>query len=195
MLVDIGLTRRLLDYSEDEVTALNLAIAEGYSAKQAKREITSILGEEYKLLDRYEQQEDFFQILRIEKLLTALLLVFIMLIATFNSIGSLSMLILDKRQDINILSHLGASDKMIRKIFLIEGWLVNAFGAFGGLITGLSICLLQEHLGLLKLGNGTEYIISAYPVAVQAWDILLVVIIVLALGLLAAWIPTRKLKK
>ena len=195
MLVDIDFTRRLLNYDSTEITCLQVAIKDGYNIKQAKREIEQVLGAGYLIQDRYEQQEDFFRILRIEKLLTALLLVFILLIATFNGIGSLSMLILDKRQDIDILSHLGASDKMIRKIFLIEGWLVNVFGALGGLIIGLTICLLQEHLGLLKLGNGTEYIISAYPVAVQAWDILTIVIIVLALGLLAAWIPTRKLKK
>ena len=194
MLVDIGLTRRLLDYSEDEVTALNLAIAEGYSAKQAKREITSILGEEYKLLDRYEQQEDFFRILRVEKLLTTLLLLFILLIATFNGIGSLSMLIIDKQKDIRTLSHLGANDTMIRTIFVLEGWLVNTIGALGGLVLGLGICLLQEHFGLLKLGNGIDYIISAYPVAVECGDIALVTVIVLALGALASWIPARRIK-
>lgn len=194
MLVDIGLTRRLLDYSKDEVTALNLAIAEGYSAKQAKREIISILGEEYKLLDRYEQQEDFFRILRVEKLLTTLLLLFILLIATFNGIGSLSMLIIDKQKDIHTLSHLGANDTMIRTIFVLEGWLVNTLGALGGLVLGLGICLLQEHFGLLKLGNGTDYIISAYPVAVECSDIALVTVIVLALGALASWIPARRIK-
>lgn len=194
MLVDIGLARRLLDYSEDEVTALNLAIAEGYSAKQAKREITSILGEEYKLLDRYEQQEDFFRILRVEKLLTTLLLLFILLIATFNGIGSLSMLIIDKQKDIRTLSHLGANEMMIRTIFVLEGWLVNTIGALGGLVLGLGICLLQEHFGLLKLGNGTDYIISAYPVAVEYSDIALVTVIVLALGALASWIPARRIK-
>lgn len=194
MLVDIGLARRLLDYSEDEVTALNLAIAEGYSIKQAKREIISILGEEYKLLDRYEQQEDFFRILRVEKLLTTLLLLFILLIATFNGIGSLSMLIIDKQKDIRTLSHLGANDTMIRTIFVLEGWLVNTIGALGGLVLGLGICLLQEHFGLLKLGNGTDYIISAYPVAVECGDIALVTVIVLALGALASWIPARRIK-
>lgn len=194
MLVDIGLARRLLDYNEDEVTALNLAIAEGYSAKQAKREITSILGEEYKLLDRYEQQEDFFRILRVEKLLTTLLLLFILLIATFNGIGSLSMLIIDKQKDIRTLSHLGANEMMIRTIFVLEGWLVNTIGALGGLVLGLGICLLQEHFGLLKLGNGTDYIISAYPVAVEYSDIALVTVIVLALGALASWIPARRIK-
>lgn len=195
MLVDINLTRRLLDYSANEVSALQIGLVEGYSTKNAKREISSVLGEGYLLQDRYEQQEDFFKILRIEKLLTALLLVFILLIATFNGIGALSMLILDKQQDIRTLSHLGADDKMIRRVFMFEGWISTALGAFAGLIIGLVVCLLQEHLGVLKLGNGAEYIVSSYPVAVQGWDIVLVVIVVLLLGAISSWIPTRKLKK
>lgn len=195
MLVDINLTRRLLDYSANEVSALQIGLVEGYSTKNAKREISSVLGEGYLLQDRYEQQEDFFKILRIEKLLTALLLVFILLIATFNGIGALSMLILDKQQDIRTLSHLGADDKMIRRVFMFEGWISTALGAFAGLIIGLVVCLLQEHLELLKLGNGAEYIVSSYPVAVQGWDIVLVVIVVLLLGAISSWIPTRKLKK
>ena len=194
MLVDIDLTRRLLDYDSTEVTALQVAVAEGYSVKQAKKEIVSVLGEEYAVQDRYEQQEDFFRILRVEKLLTTLLLVFILLIATFNGIGSLSMLIIDKQQDIRTLSHLGASEKMIRRVFVLEGWMVNALGALGGLVVGLVVCLLQEHLGLLKLGNGAEYVIEAYPVAVQGWDIVMVIVVVLVLGAISSWIPARRIK-
>ena len=194
MLVDIDLTRRLLDYDSTEVTALQVAVAEGYSVKQAKKEIVSVLGEGYAVQDRYEQQEDFFRILRVEKLLTTLLLVFILLIATFNGIGSLSMLIIDKQQDIRTLSHLGASEKMIRRVFVLEGWMVNALGALGGLVVGLVVCLLQEHLGLLKLGNGAEYVIEAYPVAVQGWDIVMVIVVVLALGAISSWIPAKRIK-
>lgn len=194
MLVDIGLTRRLLDYDSTEVTALQVGVNEAYSIKQTKRDIAAVLGDGYVLQDRYEQQEDFFRILRVEKLLTALLLIFILLIATFNGIGSLSMLIIDKQQDIRTLSHLGASDGMIRKVFVLEGWMVNTLGAIGGLIVGLGVCLLQEHFGLLKLGNGTEYVLNAYPVAVQGWDIAMVCVVVLALGAISSWIPARKVK-
>lgn len=193
MLVDIGLTRRLLDYDSTEVTALQVGVNEAYSIKQTKREIAAVLGDGYVLQDRYEQQEDFFRILRVEKLLTALLLIFILLIATFNGIGSLSMLIIDKQQDIRTLSHLGASDGMIRKVFVLEGWMVNTLGAIGGLIVGLGVCLLQEHFGLLKLGNGSEYVLNAYPVAVQGWDIALVSAVVLVLGAVSSWIPARKI--
>lgn len=194
MLVDIGLTRRLLDYDSTEVTALQVGVNEAYSIKQTKREIAAVLGDGYVLQDRFEQQEDFFRILRVEKLLTALLLIFILLIATFNGIGSLSMLIIDKQQDIRTLSHLGASDGMIRKVFVLEGWMVNTLGAIGGLIVGLGVCLLQEHFGLLKLGNGSEYVLNAYPVAVQGWDIAMVCVVVLALGAISSWIPARKVK-
>ena len=151
MLVDINLARRLLEYDRTEVTALQVDVADGYSIRRTKRDIATILGDGYLIQDRYEQQEDFFRILHVEKFLTTLLLVFILLIATFNGIGSLSMLIIDKQQDIRTLSYLGASDDMIRKIFTLEGWMVNSLGALGGVIVGLGICLLQEHLGMLKL--------------------------------------------
>ncbi len=145
--------------------------------------------------DRYEQQEDFFRILKIEKLLTALLMVFILLIACFTIIGSLSMLIIDKKNDIRILSDLGATPKAIRRVFLYEGWLISALGALVGLVIGVSVCLLQQHFGWLKLGNGEDYVISAYPVWVEAGDIILVASAVVALGLLSAWYASREVGK
>lgn len=192
MIVDIDFTRRLLEYDSTEVTSL--LVATNGNIKQAKRAISQVLGEGYHIHNRYEQQADFFRILRVEKLLTAILLAFILLIATFNSIGALSMLIIDKRNDILTLSHLGADERLIRRIFLFEGWLVNAIGAIGGVIIGLAVCLVQEHFGLLKLGNGSEYVISAYPVAVQAWDILFVIGTVFLLSLISVWIPVRKIQ-
>jgi lipoprotein-releasing system permease protein len=194
MLVDINLTRRLLDYDTNEVTALLVKLTPNASIKHAKRDIQRILGSQYVVLDRYEQQADFFRILRVEKLLTTLLLIFILLIASFNIIGSLSMLIIDKQADIYTLSHLGANEQMIRRIFLFEGWMISVLGASIGLVVGLSVCLLQEHCGLLKMGNGMDYIVSAYPVTVQLPDILIVAAIVLLLGFLAAWIPANRIK-
>ena len=194
MMVDIDLTRRLLGYDSTEVTALQVALKDEYDVEDAKKEIMSVMGNGYIVQDRYEQQENFFNIFHIEKLLTTILLAFILLIATFNGIGSLSMLIIDKQQDIRTLTYLGASQQMIRKIFMLEGWLVNAIGAIGGLAVGIGICLLQQHYGWLKLGSGTEYVLSAYPVQIQLSDIALVAVIVLTLGGIASWIPTRKLK-
>lgn len=193
MLVNIDLARRLLEYDENEVSALLVKIAHGTSIRQAKKEMQSLLGNGYKVLDRYEQQADFFRILHVEKLLTSLLLVFILLIASFNIIGSLSMLIIEKKADIQTLSHIGANKQMIRKIFIFEGWLISALGAVVGLLIGLIICIAQEHLGILKLGSGTEYIISSYPVVVQTTDIFLVATVVLTLGFIAAWIPAKRI--
>ena len=191
MLVSLPLARQLFDYKENEVTAL--AIKTNGNINKAQKEIQSLLGEEYIVADRYEQQASFFRIVHIEKLLTALLMIFILLIASFNTISSLSMLILEKQESIHILSHLGANEKQIQRIFLYEGWLISSLGAVCGLIIGLVICLVQEHFGLLKLGNGTDYIISAYPVVVQWADTILVAIIVLSLGYFAALIPSKKI--
>ena len=194
MLVSLHLAQRLFEYDEHTATALRIQLKEGKPIANSQKLIAKTLGPGYKVLDRYEQQADFFRILRIEKLLTIVLLVFILLIASFNIIGSLSMLIIDKTEDIRILSHMGADERMIRRTFLIEGWLISMLGTFAGLIIGVLLCLGQQHYGWLSLGTGTEYIISAYPVQVQAGDVALVALIVLTLGFAAAWYPARKLK-
>lgn len=194
MLVSLPLAQRLFEYDEFTASALRVQPKEKLEIKNLKSKIAKTLGPGYKILDRYEQQADFFRILHIEKLLTILLLVFILLIASFNIIGSLSMLIIDKREDIRILSHMGADEATIRRIFLLEGWLISSLGTLSGLVIGVLICLGQQHYGWLKLGTGSEYVISAYPVQVQGWDIVLVAVIVLVLGFVAAYYPTRKLK-
>ena len=193
LLVSLPLAQRLFDYDEHTASALRIQPKSTMKIEDLKLKISKLLGPGYKVLNRYEQQADFFRILRIEKLLTILLLVFILLIASFNIIGSLSMLIIDKREDIRILSHLGADERTIRRIFLYEGWFISSLGAVIGLILGVAICLGQQHFGWLKLGSGTEYVISAYPVAVQGTDVLLVAAIVLVLGFVAALYPTRKM--
>lgn len=194
ILVSLPLAQRLFEYDEYTATALRIAPKKGQKIDKVQNEIAKVLGPGYKVLNRYEQQADFFRILRIEKWLTILLLVFILLIASFNIIGSLSMLIIDKREDIRILSDLGADEPTIRRIFLLEGWFISALGTLLGIIIGVLVCLGQQHFGWLKLGTGSEYIISVYPVQVQIADILLVAAVVLALGFVAAWYPSRKLK-
>ena len=193
MLVSLPLAQRLFDYDEHTSSALRISPKDKFQISNLKFQISKILGPGYKVLDRYEQQEDFFRILRIEKLLTILLLVFILLIASFNIIGSLSMLIIDKREDIRILSDLGADEPTIRRVFLLEGWLISSLGTMSGLIIGVLLCLGQQHFEWLKLGSGSEYVISAYPVLVQPTDILLVAVIVLLLGFLAALYPAKKM--
>ena len=196
LLVSLPLAQRLFAYDEHTASALRIQPKSDKKSdiRHQKSAISKSLGAGYKVLDRYEQQADFFRILRIEKLLTVLLLVFILLIASFNIIGSLSMLIIDKREDIGILSHLGADEPMIRRVFLLEGWLISSLGSLAGLVIGVLLCLGQQHFGWLKLGSGNDYIISAYPVQVQPLDVLLVAAIVLALGFAAAYYPSRKIK-
>lgn len=193
ILVSLPLAQRLFDYDEHTATALRIHPKEGVKISNLKSQIANLLGQEYRVLDRYEQQQDFFRILRIEKLLTILLLVFILIIASFNIIGSLSMLIIDKSEDIRILSHMGADESTIRRVFLLEGWFISSLGTVCGLAAGVLLCLGQQHFGWLTLGNGAEYIISAYPVQVLWWDVLLVAAIVLALGFAAAYYPSRKI--
>lgn len=194
MLVSLSLAQRLFAYDEHIATALRIQPAKGVKIANLKSQIISLLGPEFRVLDRYEQQRDFFRILRIEKLMTILLLVFILIIASFNIIGSLSMLIIDKSEDIRILSHMGADEETIRRIFLLEGWFISSLGTLCGLILGVLLCLGQQHFGWLTLGNGAEYVISAYPVQVQIIDVLLVAVIVLALGFAAAYYPTRRMQ-
>lgn len=195
MLVSIGLAERLFEYSDTEATAVEVFLKDGASVKSAKKKIRAILPNDYRVLDRFEQQEDFFRILEIEKLLTFLLLTMIILIAALNIVGSLSMLMLDKREDIAVFATLGADDKGIRNIFLFEGWLVSSLGAIGGIILGLVLCYLQIRFSLIKLGDGTNFIISAYPVAVEPTDIIATLIVVLLLGFITAFIPARQAAK
>ena len=195
MIVSLDFARQLFDYSADEATAVEVALSDGANLKKVKKQLRQTLGDDFVVMDRYEQQADFFRISKIEKMLSLLLLAFILLIATFNIIGSLSMLMIDKQDDCRTLSNMGATPAMIRRIFLYEGWLISTLGAAIGLVVGLIVCLLQEHFGLLKLGDGTDYVLSAYPVDVQVLDTVVVVIIVLATGYVSAYIPTRQIVK
>lgn len=194
ILISLPLARQLYEYDDHTVTAVELRFSDKANPKKTKQTLRSLLGDRYVVADRYEQQEDFFRIMQIEKFLTNLLLVFILLIATFNIIGSLSMLIIDKSKDIKTLHSLGADAKAIRRIFIYEGWLISTLGAAIGLVLGTILCLLQQYFGFIKLGNGEEYVISAYPVDVQVPDLLFVAVVVLILGYIAAAIPAKKMK-
>ncbi len=194
LLISLPLARELFEYEPTQATAIELRLQEGVSVRKQQKRIRAALGEDYAVLNRYEQQADFYRIQMIEKWLTALLLVFILLIASFNIISSLSMLILDKSDDIRLLHALGADEPMIRRIFLYEGWMISIVGALAGTVLGVTVCGIQQYFGILKLGNGMNYVLSAYPVSLQLTDVLLVLAVVLALGALAAWIPARKVK-
>jgi ABC-type lipoprotein release transport system permease subunit len=192
VLVSLKQARQLFDYDSTVVTAIELKLISNSKIDIVKKEIESILGPNYQVKNRFEQQESFFKIMKIEKWITFLILSFILLIASFNIIGSLSMLIIDKKSDISTLESLGANKKQIRRIFLFEGWMISATGAIFGIILGTAICLLQEFFGLLKLGNG--FVVDAYPISTNFMDIVLIFFTVLFMGFIAALYPVKYLK-
>jgi len=193
VLVSVSLARDLFEYESNKVSSIEIKLTNAVDSEKAQKQIKAILGNRYEVKNRYEQQESFFKIMQIEKWITYLILCFILLIASFNIIGSLSMLIIDKKADIDTLRNLGANNELIKRIFLYEGWMIAAVGALVGIGLGTLLCLLQEHVGFLKLGSG--YIVEAYPVVTNLMDSLLVLITVLFMGFLAAYYPVRYIKK
>ena len=193
VIVSIKLARDLFEYDKNKVTSIELKLAKGTDPEITQKQIRMTLGDKYQIKNRYEQQESFFKIMKIEKWFTYLILCFILLIASFNIIGSLSMLIIDKKDDIETLSNLGANNQLIKRIFLFEGWMISVVGAICGIGLGAFLCLLQEYFGILKLGTG--YVVDAYPVQTNVMDFVLVFVTVLAMGFLAAYYPVRYIRK
>ena len=148
--------------------------------------------DKYRVQNRFEQQEASFKMMQVEKWVTFLILCFVLSIALFNIVGSLSMLMIEKKEDVQTLRNMGANDRQIRLIFLFEGWMISGFGALLGIIAGLVLCLLQQEYGLIQLGETSgAFIIDAYPVHVLWGDVLAVFITVLSIGFLAAWYPVH----
>lgn len=194
ILTSIDFARRLFQYTT-EVSAINLKLKAGTDTDAVKKHIQDLLGDDFLVQDRYEQQADTYRIMEIEKLISYLFLTFILMIACFNVIGSLSMLIIDKRDDAVTLRNLGASDRQIVRIFLFEGRMISFFGAFAGVVLGLLLCWLQQEYGLIALGSSGSFVVDAYPVSVHASDVLLIFITVLLIGFLSVWYPVRFLSK
>ena len=196
LIVSLKEAQQLFGYKENEGTALELKLKPGENLKTTKQEIAELLGPNYKIEDRREQHQDFYRMLKVEKWISFLILTFILLIAVFNVTGSLSMLIIEKKDDINTLRNLGADKSTISRIFLLEGWLVTAIGAAIGTLAGVLLCAAQQQWGLLRLGSEEDngiFLTDAYPVVVQVTDIFAVLATVLFAGLLVAWLPSRHL--
>lgn len=199
ILTSLSFARNLFNY-DTEVSAVELKLKPGTDVTAVQRKITRILGDEFVVPDRYEQQADVFRIMEIEKFISYLFLTFILAIACFNVIGSLSMLILDKREDVETLRNLGADDRLIARIFLFEGRLISLFGALSGIVLGLLLCYIQQRFGIISLGGGNgSFIVDAYPVSVHVTDVVLIFITVITVGFLSVWYPvhylTRRLLK
>ncbi len=192
MLVPLRFARRLLDYT-DELTGVEIRLAKGADAENVQEKIAGIAGPKFRIQNRFQQQEVLYKIMKSEKWAVFLILTFILIVASFNVIGSLTMLILDKQKDIGILRSLGARDGVIKKIFFFEGLLITLTGAFAGLILGLLVCVIQQKFGLIKLQGGGSFIISAYPIKLIATDFLYVFVTIGLIGTAAAWIPVKRI--
>ena len=195
IITSIYFARQLFD-QDGMLSSLQLRLKPGTDLGAAKKEIKAAAGERFRVLDRFEQQADTFRIMQIEKVLAYVFLTFILIVACFNIISSLSMLIIDKKNDINTLHNLGANDRQIQSIFLYEGRIISAVGALIGIGLGLALCGLQQAFGFVKMGESSgTFIVNAYPVSVHYWDVLVVFITVILIGWAASWIPARRLRK
>ena len=194
VICSIGFARRLFD-QDGMLSSLQIRLKPGSDLGAVKQQMREIAGSKYRVLDRFEQQSDTFNIMQIEKVLAYVFLTFILMVACFNIISSLSMLIIDKKADAATLRNLGATDRQIRSIFLFEGRIISAIGAVVGILLGLLLCWLQQEFGLVHMGDSAgSFVVNAYPVSVHYDDVAIVFVTVLLIGWGAAWIPTRKLK-
>ncbi len=195
ILTNIGIARSLFG-QQGMVSALELRLKPGSDFSAVKAEITRLADGRYRVLDRFEQQEDTFKIMKVEKLIAYIFLTFILVVACFNIIGSLSMLMIDKKDDVVTLRNLGASDRTVTRIFLFEGRMISVMGAVAGIALGLLLCWLQQTYGLVGLGRSSgSFVVDAYPVSVHPADIVLIFVTVIAVGFMAVWYPVRYFAK
>lgn len=195
IITSISFARNLFG-QQGMLSDLELRLKPGSNLDAVKAEMQQITGNKYKVLDRFEQQEDTFKIMSIEKMIAYIFLTFILVVACFNIIGSLSMLIIDKKNDVVTLRNLGANDKQITRVFLFEGRMIAVIGAVIGIGLGLLLCFLQQQYGFVRLGDSEgSFIVDAYPVSVHYSDVAIIFVTVIAVGWLAVWYPVRALSK
>lgn len=196
LILSLNVAQSILLYDSNQVSTLAIKLKQGASPEEVKKQIRDILGEKYEVKDRFEQQASTFRMMQIEKWVTFFILSFIAIIAIFNVIGSLTMLILEKEGDISTLRSLGANNNTITTIFMFEGWMISLIGAILGLILGVGLCLLQQQFGLLKLSDSPDqFVINAYPIKVEIPDLILIFISVVLIGFAAVIYPTQSLRK
>ena len=192
IILPLDQMRQLLGY-EDEVSGMEIRFADGTTAKEVRKtmkEMKKILGPDYKVLDRFRQNTSLYKMMRYEKAAIFLILIFIIIIIAFNIFGSLTMLIIEKQDDIETFRSLGATGKLLRKTFTLEGWLISLLGLLAGLVIGITFALLQQRFGFIKMPG--SFLVNAYPVILKASDILLTVAGVALIGYLIALLPVRR---
>jgi lipoprotein-releasing system permease protein len=192
IIASLGFAQRLFD-QRGRISQVELKLKPGTNVARAKRDIRRQLGERFVVRDRYEQQSDVFRIMKIEKLISYLFLTFILLVASFNIIGSLTMLMIDKQRDIQTLHNLGATQSAVQRIFVLEGNLISLSGALFGLVVGVLLCWIQQRYGVISMGRSEgSFIVEAYPVVVRGWDLVVIFLTVLATSALVVWYPVRR---
>jgi lipoprotein-releasing system permease protein len=195
VMLPLRFVKKLLEY-DNEITGAEIWLAKGADQDKIQKEIIRVAGDRFKVKNRFQQQEMLYKIMKSEKWAIFLILTLILFIATFNVIGSLSMLIIDKKHDIAVLQCMGASQPIVKLIFLAEGMMISFFGAVAGIILGGVVCKLQQIYGFVKLGSaGSTFVVSTYPVDMQALDFIFVFLTVMTIGLLAAWYPVYNIRK
>lgn len=195
ILTSIAFARNLFG-QQGMLSSLELRLKPNADFEATMKELRQMAGTKYEVKDRYEQQDDTFKIMKIEKLMAYVFLTFILVVACFNIIGSISMLIIDKRNDVVTLRNLGANDKQIIRIFLFEGRMISTIGAVAGIAIGLLLCWLQQTYGIVGLGRSSgSFVVNSYPVSVHPDDIVIIFITVLVVGYASVWYPVRYFAK
>ncbi len=190
VIMNIENARALFDYTK-EITSVELGLNSNADKKLIQEKIETLLGSNFIVQNKEQQNALLFKTLKSEKLWTFIILIFILIIATFNVIGSITMLVIEKKKDIEILSHLGADSKAIKNIFLLEGLMISIIGAISGLALGILVCWIQIKFSVITFSEG--YVVDAYPVKMEVTDICLILLIVLLIGFFAAWYPVQNL--
>ena len=185
VIAPLGFVQNMYSYSSQTVSEVCLKLKPNTNTNKIEKRLQGLLGEKFSIENKQEQQKDYFKIIKIERLLIFIILVFMLFIAVCNIISSLSMLLIEKREDIGILQKLGMHPTNIRMIFLLEGWLMSIIGAFAGMLLGIVLCLLQMRFGIVKMGEGI--VVENYPVSLEFWDLSFILLTVITIGFLAAF--------
>lgn len=191
VITHIDFMRKLLELGPNEMSALEIATASGTEDMVLKNRLEQLLGPQFKVQTRYEQNQALYAIMQTEKWAVYVILSFILIIAAFNMIGSLSMLVIEKQKDITILKAMGARQQLIMKIFLAEGLIIAGIGAGLGFGLGALVCFIQQQFGVIKL-EGASFLVDAYPVSMHPMDFVLVSITIIVIGIAASWYPAKR---
>lgn len=187
--------RDIFSREANEATSMELKLKGEANTAKTKKEVEKILGSDYIVQDRYEQQESVYKVMQVEKMISYIFLTFILMVACFNIIGSLAMLIIEKRENMKTLRSLGAENKTIANIFVFEGAIISAIGAVIGIVAGVALSLAQQHFGLIKMGSTDDFIVGSYPVEIVPSDVAIIFATVIVVGFVTVWLPVKALTK